>query len=805
MKKSQPAAFGLSVRIWTAIGIIYSVATLFAGCGGQGNANGGNRSQVPVATGITVSSITPVTGPTTGGTQITVTGTNFPSNVTVTFGGTPATSVVINSTTSATVTTPLHASGVVDVVVTDVATNTAATLNGAFTYFTPGTAIQITSTSPLPDVVVNTPYTQTIAAVGGNGAAKTFSLSQGTLPGGMSLSTTGVISGTPTTPGASIFTITVSDPSGSDSKQFTLTVADILRVTSPAALTDAIQNGTYNQQLTTSGGSGGQTWAVTAGAIPAGLALGASSGLISGLPTATGASSFTVTVVDALQTATMAFTLNVNPPLHITGATQNKAFSFTPPVVGGAGVTWSVSNGVLPSGLTINPPDGTISGTPTVSGTFNLTLTAVSAGSSTSTSGYLIVSAASPLVGNQGNPYATEGGVADPAAIPITACGVTLQRNTSYRVTQNISAGAANTCLNLPGPNLKLDLGGFTVTGRLAMNDNASGTIIFNGTVNCDWIDVGSLAGCVQILSGSPPLAQTRIHHLTIHNSGGSVGTTGSRAIHVDWAVPSAINAISMRFYNITSTVNNQPTVTRSHNLNITGDGQIVEIAYNDMTCGGDAEACQGAVCLFEADCKMHGNTMTMAVNTTGEGARSMVFDHGFNGEVWNNIVNTNNNRAVRVRDATNVFIHDNTFKSISGVSAAVHLADPDFGTDDLNAVVSNNSFEIADGIGIFIRSGKDAFVRHNTITCIAPCTGIFGDLRTPLNVACPAGVTKPGLLCGVPDTSSMVFETNSTVSVLPAPQILVAPGAVASVCNSGSTGPGPGGLGTVVPVATCP
>ncbi len=86
----------------------------------------------------TIVGVSPSSGPVAGGTSVTLTGTNFatPGAVTVTFGGTPGTSVAVASATSLTVTTPAHAAGVVDVVVTN-PNGQAGTMANAFTYFAP--------------------------------------------------------------------------------------------------------------------------------------------------------------------------------------------------------------------------------------------------------------------------------------------------------------------------------------------------------------------------------------------------------------------------------------------------------------------------------------------------------------------------------------------------------------------------------------------------------------------------------------------------------------------------------------------
>ena len=96
-------------------------------------------SVVPVSGPPTVTSISPTSGTTAGGTSVTITGTNFISGTTVTIGGSSCTSVVVVSSTSITCTTPAGTAGAQDVVVaTGVSPN--ATLVGGFTYVVPPAA-----------------------------------------------------------------------------------------------------------------------------------------------------------------------------------------------------------------------------------------------------------------------------------------------------------------------------------------------------------------------------------------------------------------------------------------------------------------------------------------------------------------------------------------------------------------------------------------------------------------------------------------------------------------------------------------
>lgn len=89
------------------------------------------------------------------------------------------------------------------------------------------TGFQITTASPLAAGTIATPYNQTIATSGGTGTLN-FSVTAGTLPAGLALSTAGVLSGTPTVAATSTFTITVTDsatPANTVSKPFSLTVS----------------------------------------------------------------------------------------------------------------------------------------------------------------------------------------------------------------------------------------------------------------------------------------------------------------------------------------------------------------------------------------------------------------------------------------------------------------------------------------------------------------------------------------------------------------------------------------------------
>jgi hypothetical protein len=150
-------------------------------------------------------------------------------------------------------------------------------------------------------------------------------------------------------------------------------------------LADGVLGVDYNQTVTVTGGNGANTFSISAGALPAGLALNAATGAITGTPTAPiRTASFTVTVVDAStppQSDSQALTIDIVNPLAITsgplpGTTIGATYNQTVTATGGTTpYTFSVSVGALPAGLTLNTSTGAITGPATATATSqNLTI-----------------------------------------------------------------------------------------------------------------------------------------------------------------------------------------------------------------------------------------------------------------------------------------------------------------------------------------------------------------------------------------------------------------------------------------------
>lgn len=157
----------------------------------------------------------------------------------------------------------------------------------------------------------------------------------------------------------------------------------------------------YSQTLAASGGTGSYTWTRTSGTLPTGLSL-ASNGVLSGTPSATGSFTFEVTATDTSSSSgAKSFTVNVANPVTVStsslpGATLNSAYSQSLAASGGTSTyTWSVTSGSLPTGLTLSS-GGALSGTPTVGGTFNFTVTATDGAGRTGSKALSITVAAAP-------------------------------------------------------------------------------------------------------------------------------------------------------------------------------------------------------------------------------------------------------------------------------------------------------------------------------------------------------------------------------------------------------------------------
>lgn len=215
------------------------------------------------------------------------------------------------------------------------------------------------------------------------------------LPPGLFLNrSTGVISGTPTQAGTFTTTLRVRDAQY-QTRDIPISIT-IDPYTAPSLSGAYGQYATrtvaYSGSLALADGTAPFTWSVASGTLPTGLSLNASTGEISGTPTDTSYTNrpLTIRVVDSLGSiAQNSFTLRyanaLSYPSSYPAGNVGSAYDHTPATVGGhAPLTYAVTSGALPAGLSFEPTSGRLFGTPTTIGTSPVTLLCTDAAGNTS-------------------------------------------------------------------------------------------------------------------------------------------------------------------------------------------------------------------------------------------------------------------------------------------------------------------------------------------------------------------------------------------------------------------------------------
>src|SRR5215471_14735087 len=132
----------------------------------------------------------------------------------------------------------------------------------------------------------------------------------------------------------------------------------------------------YNANLTATGGLAPYAWNVASGTLPPGISLNGT-GSLSGTPTASGTYSFSVSVTDSQRSPSSTSTnlsVTIVPALQITTTSLSNSsvgLSYSSALAASGGFpayTWSITQGDLPGGLTLNATSGVISGTPAGTG-----------------------------------------------------------------------------------------------------------------------------------------------------------------------------------------------------------------------------------------------------------------------------------------------------------------------------------------------------------------------------------------------------------------------------------------------------
>jgi large repetitive protein len=494
-----------------------------------------------------------------------------------TLSGTLPTGLSFNASTATLSGTPAQ-SGTYPftVVTTDHSTGTGAPFSTSqnYTLIVSAAAISLTPIS-LPNGQVGAAYGTTLTASGGI-APYTYSLSSGSLPQGMTLTPTGVLSGTPTGGGSFSFTVLATDQNGqTGNRSYSFTINQPALAMSPAGVPNATYGQAYSQVFTASGGTAPYTYSMSAGNIP-GLSFNAATATLSGTPTQSGTYNLTITAVDH-STGTGPYTLSENytltvgaasisiSPSSVPSGTVGTTYSSTTLTASGgiAPYTYALTAGALPQGVTLSS-SGVLSGTPTASGTFTFTVVATDHNGATGSSAPYNLSITTPTI------------VLLPATLPAATA------ETAYSQTFSASGGTSPYHYQVASgalpPGLSLSSSG-TLAGTptaagtfnvsISVIDSSTGTGAPFSKSNAYTLNVGAPA--ISITPNTLPSAQDAVSYsqqLTASGGNGSYSFSISAG-----ALPAGLTLSTSGLLSGTPTAagNFSFTVTARDSLNFTG------------------------------------------------------------------------------------------------------------------------------------------------------------------------------------------------------------------------------------------
>jgi|GEM_PF-2058950 len=435
---------------------------------------------------------------------------------------------------------------------------TLSTASGGSTVYTPGSAsgsFSVTATASqgaqtrsaaasvtiLPasvaSVTISPSNTAVVAGHAASFAAEARDAYGNVIPGATFVwtATGGTLSGSGTpvtyTAGATggTYAVTVSASAGGSTKTATASVdvEPVLSITT-TSLPSGVVGTAYTANVAASGGVA--PYARTSSALPPGLTLNPATGTITGKPIITGSTSFVVGVTDQSlpghQSATHTFTVSVFAPLSVQTASlpagvQGDGYSADLVALGGeTPLSWSVSGGALPLGLTLSA-SGQISGTASAAGGYVFTVTVTASDGQTATKSLavqvyppLTIGTASLTAATVGQPYsaflAASGGNGGyvwsavygvPAGMGLSASGDLGGTPTvagTYAVQVKVVDGVGDVAAQTIGVTVNpVPVSGFSITGMSPTSGPAGTKVTIDGTdlTRARVVDFGASAG----------------------------------------------------------------------------------------------------------------------------------------------------------------------------------------------------------------------------------------------------------------------------------------------------------------------
>lgn len=248
----------------------------------------------------------------------------------------------------------------------------------------------------------------------------------------------------------------------------------------------------YAATLNATGGTAPYAWSLTSGTLPAGLSLSASTGAITGMPTAAAnATPLTFVVKDSSSPAStnstnLTLTITAPPGVNITTTSPlpfgQVGVAYTATLAASGGIppyTWSLANGsALPGGLSLNGSTGAITGTPTVTGSFSPTFNLADSSTDTATASLtLAVSPATITVSIS----PARGGLTITQGLSVTAT-----TNDLGGVNWTTNGGSISSAASLTGVGViytaPASAGVYTVTATSVTSPTTSASVTFGAT-----------------------------------------------------------------------------------------------------------------------------------------------------------------------------------------------------------------------------------------------------------------------------------------------------------------------------------